>query len=136
MAERLQREIDEILSHLEGFPPKRSLRSRLRAIPTSFWRGLTGLVANLPRPRFSVGQVLLLAGAIIVVAYVFDIGGGNITRMIIGAGLALFILAFVLSLRRQSRLPVKRWRGEIMELEEHGVGTRIRSWWERWRSHR
>jgi VIT1/CCC1 family predicted Fe2+/Mn2+ transporter len=136
MADKLQREVDEILSQLEGFPPKRSLRSRLRAAPTSFWRGLTGLVASLPRPHVSVGQVLLLGAALIIIAWVFNPGGPNVTRMVIGAGLAIFILAFVFSLRRQSRTTEKRWRGEPMELGEPGVSTRIRSWWERWRSRR
>lgn len=136
MPNKIQREIDEILSGLEGFPPKRSVRSRLGAAVTSFWRGLRGLGGGLPRPRFSAGQLLLLAGAIIVIAYVLDIGSGDVNRLIIGAGLGLFILAFVLSLRRQSRPPEKLWRGEPLELHGPSVGTRFRSWWGRWRSRR
>ncbi|MFQ6019745.1 MAG: hypothetical protein ACE5KW_03215, partial [Dehalococcoidia bacterium] len=93
MPDKIQREIDEILNRLERFPPKRPLWSRLRAAVTSFWRRLTGLGASLPRPRLSIGQLLLLGGAIVVVAYVLDIGSGNVNRLIIGAGRGLFILA-------------------------------------------
>lgn len=135
MADRLQREIDEIVSRMEGFPPKRRFWSRLRDAAKGFLSRLKSFVAALPRPRLSLGQLMLLGGALIIVAYVFGIGSPSVNRLLIGAGLALFFLAFILSLRRTARAPEKRWRGEPMELQA-SVGHRLRSWWERWRSRR
>lgn len=129
MANRIQREIEDILSRLERFPPKRTLRSRLRDAAKGLLRGPQSLLASLPRPRLSVGQLMLLALAIIIVAWVFDLGP------IIFAGLALLLLAFILSLRRRTRPTEKLWRGQPMDLEP-SAGDRLRSWWERWRSRR
>lgn len=134
MPDRLQREIDEILSKLEAFPPKQPLsvraRRRLAQVLSSAGRWL----ASLPLPRISLGQLMLISIAIILVGYIVGFGSGSITRFVIAAGLVGFIAAFILSLRRTSRPPEKRWRGQPMELQGPGVGDRLRSWWERWRS--
>jgi len=78
---------------------------------------------------------MLLGGALIVIAYVFNVGDSFTNRLLIGIGLGLFFLAFLLSLRRSGRVPEKRWRGQPMELQP-SMGDRLRSWWERWRSRR
>ncbi len=137
MSSKLERDIEEVLAKIDRFPPKRSLWSRV-------WRWLAGVFesvarafAGVPRPRVSVGQVLLLGIALIVIAYVFgdSIGGGSVVRLFIIAAIVLFIGAFIFSLRRQSasRLPEKRWRGQPMDLDEAGGRG---SWWNRWRSRR
>lgn len=135
MANRIQREIEDILSRLEGFPPKRPWRSRLRDVVRRIWRGLRSLPATLPRPHISLGQVMLVGGVLIIVAYVADFEG-SLYRGLLAAGLVLFFLAFLLSLRRRASVPEKHWRGQPMELHSGGVGDRLRSWWERWRSRR
>lgn len=136
MTDRLQREIDEILARLDSITPRRSLwwrlRRRLSGMVTGLGRGLQGLRL----PRISLGQVLLLGIALIVVAYLLNPGGASVTRMVIVAGIVIFLGAFILSLRRQSRPPEKRWRGQPMELDDPGVGGRFRSWWERRRGRR
>ena len=133
MSTKLERDIEEVLEKIERFPPKRSLRSRVRGAFAGVGRG----VAGVPRPRVSVSQVLLLGIALIVIGYVFgdSLGGASLVRLFIIGAIVLFIGAFIFSLRRQSatRLPEKRWRGQPMDLDEaRGPG----SWWDRWRSRR
>jgi hypothetical protein len=85
----------------------------------------------------SVGQVLLVGLAVVVIAYLFrdSIGSASIVRVFVIGGIVVFIGAFVFSLRRQSasRLPEKRWRGQPMDLDGPGASG---SWWDRWRSRR
>lgn len=137
MSNKLERDIEEILAKIDRFPPKRSLWSRMRSRLAAAFDSVGRALATLPGPRVSVGQVLLLGLALIVIAYVFgdSLGGASVVRMVVIAAIVLFIGAFVFSLRRQSasRIPDKRWRGQPMNLDEaRGRG----SWWSRWRSRR
>src|SRR3972149_9724514 len=98
----------------------RQLRRRL----SNAAGAVVAAVAGIPRPRISVGQVLLLGIALIVIAYVFgdSFGSRSIVRLFIISGIVLFIGAFIFSLRRQSasRLPEKRWRGQPVGLGPGG----------------
>ena len=136
MSNKLERDIEEVLAQIERFPPKRPLWSRIRRRVANAVGGLGEALASIPRPRMSIGQVLLLAIAVIVIAYVFgdSIGSPSLVRIMIFGGILAFIGAFIFSLRRQStsRLPEKRWRGQPIDLDEPGSG----SWWKRWRSRR
>ena len=135
MSSKLERDIEEVLAQVEKFP-KPSASRRLRRRLSNAAGAFVAAVAGLPRPRISVGQVLLLGIALIVIAYVFgdSFGSPSIVRLFIIAGIVLFIGAFIFSLRRQSasRLPEKRWRGQPMDLEPGGDAP----WWKRWRSRR
>ena len=135
MSSKLERDIEEVLAQVEKFP-KPSATRRLRRRLSNAAGAFVAVVAALPRPRMSVGQVLLLGIALIVIAYVFgdSFGSPSVVRLFIIAGIVLFIGAFIFSLRRQSasRLPEKRWRGQPMDLEPGGETP----WWKRWRSRR
>lgn len=135
MPNRLEREIEEILSRLQDFPPKRSFKARIRLAVLRAFRAVWEGVTTLPRPRISLGQLMLLGGALLLIAYI-GLGSGSLSRILMAAGLAIFFFAFVLSLRRQSRITDKRWRGQPMELSGPRLGDRLRGWWERWRSRR
>ena len=132
MSSKLERDIEEVLAQIDRFPPKRSLWSRLRRRVANAFGGVGEAVSSIPKPRISIGQVLLIAIAVIVIAY-FGFRGSNIGSILIFGGILAFIGAFIFSLRRQSasRLPEKRWRGQPMDLDEPGG-----SWWKRWRSRR
>ncbi len=130
MSSKLERDIEEVLAKIDRFPPRRPLLSRIR-------RRLASATAGLPRPRVSVGQVLLLGIGLIVIAYVFgdSLGGASLVRLFIISAVLLFIGAFIFSLRRQSssRIPEKRWRGQPMDLSQ---GSDPDPWWKRWRFRR
>jgi hypothetical protein len=130
MPDRLQQEIEEILGKYKRFPIKEPLWRRIRR---RLSRWLSSVGQHLP--RITVGRVMLLGTAIILVAYFVGFGSDSVTRSLIIAGLIIFAGAFIFSLRRQPRYHVeKRWRGQTMDIDEPGMGHRLRSWWDRWRS--
>jgi hypothetical protein len=136
MSSKLERDIDEVLAKIERFPPKRSLRSRIRRRLANILGGAGEALASIPRPQMSIGQVLLLGIAVIIIAYVFrDFIGSSLVRIFIIGGILTFIGAFIFSLRRQSasRRPQKMWRGQPMDLDRPGGSE---PWWKRWRSRR
>ncbi len=129
MPDRLQQEIEELLAKLDTFPPRRPLASRLAHAASSPFRSLRRAVTGVRLPRLSAGHVLLIAIAVIVVAYL-GLPGGGLTRWVIALGIVAFIAAFVMSLRRQSRPPEKYWRDRPMDLRSPSAGDRFR-WWRR-----
>jgi len=130
MPDRVQQEIEDLLARLEKFPPKRPLRRRVSDTIGAPFRAAGRAFAGLRLPSISAGHLLLIAIAIIVVAYLAG-GSGEIVRWVIVAGILLFIAAFVMSLRRHSAPPEKVWRGEPLDLRPRG-----KSWWGRWRNRR
>lgn len=133
MSSKLERDIDEVLAKIERFPPKRSLWSRIRRRLDNILGGAGEALASIPRPRISIGQVLLLGIAVIVIGFVGF--RGSIGNILIIGGILTFIGAFIFSLRRQSasRRPQKMWRGQPMDLDRSGGSE---PWWKRWRSRR
>jgi hypothetical protein len=132
MPDRIQREVEELLAKLDTFPPKRPLRAR---VSDSFSRGFQRL-GGLRLPSLSAGHVLLIAIAVIVVAWVVLPDGSNLGRWIIAGGIIAFIAAFVFSLRRSGsggRPAEKYWRDRPLDLRRSS-GPRSRSWWDRWRN--
>jgi len=135
MSDRLRQEIDEILGKYEKFPLREPLPRRLR-------RKASGLVAAAaqrlaaPLRYVTVGRLMLAGLILILAAYFIGFGGGSVTRSIIIAGLIIFAIAFMMSLRRRYPRVEPRWRGQPLELHEPSVGTRLHAWWERWRGRR
>ena len=131
MTDRLRQEIDEILSKYEKFPLREPLPRRLRR-KTSELTTAAGQLLVAPLRYVTAGRLMLL-GLILVVAAYFGWGGASATQAIIIAGLIIFALAFMVSLRRRSPHVEQRWRGRPLDLHEPSVGTRLRDWWGRWR---
>ena len=139
MPDRLQREIEEILGKDAKFPLREPLLRRIRRnLSQRTRRAGQWLASRLP--RITVGRVMAAGVILILLALfapsLFNLGSAAITRGVILAGLALFIAAFVFSLRRRSPYVEHRWRGRPIDLQQPGVGSQIRSWWDRWRSRR
>lgn len=134
MSDRLQREIEDLLAGLDTFPPRRPLWRRIGDAAVRPFRSAARAAGSFRRPSISAGHLLLIAIAIIVMAYLLGRGSTDIGRWVIVGGIVLFLVAFTMSLRRHSRPPEKLWRGEPMHLGGPGAGDRIRSWWGRRRS--
>jgi high-affinity Fe2+/Pb2+ permease len=130
MPDRIQQEIEELLARLETFPPKRPLSTKIKSGISSFFRSIANAISSIPVPHLTAGHLLLIAIAMIVVAFMIG-GGSDLVRWVIIGGFVLFIVAFVMSLRRHSRPEEKLWRGKPMDLNGPGVGERLRSWWRR-----
>jgi len=136
MPDRLQQEIEELLARLDTLPPRRSRWSRIRGSVGGAFGGVARGISSIRLPHINPGTLLLAAIIAIVVAYLFDRGDSDITRWVITGGIVVFIVAFILSLRKHSRPPEKRWRGQPVDLRGPGVSSRLRSWWGRHRTHR
>jgi hypothetical protein len=133
MSDRLQQEIEEILGKYKKFPLREPLWRRIRR-RLSRWLSSVSQWSASHLPRITVGRVMLVGVALIIAAYFFGVGGKSTTQMVLVAGLILFAAAFIFSMRRRPRYVEKRWRGRAVEVDEPGVGQRLRSWWDRWRS--
>jgi VIT1/CCC1 family predicted Fe2+/Mn2+ transporter len=134
MTDRLRQEIDEILSKYEKFPIREPLARRLRR-KTGEITGAAGRLLAAPLRYVTTGRLMLL-GVILILAAYFSWGGSSITQSVVIAGLLVFALAFVVSLRRRSPHIEQRWRGRSLDLRESDVGSRLRAWWGRWRGRR
>jgi len=134
MSDRMRRDIDEILSKYEKFPLREPLPRRLRRKASELTTAAGQLLAA-PLRYVTAGRLMLL-GLILVLAAYFGWGGASATQAIIIAGLIIFALAFIVSLRRRSPHVEQRWRGRPLDLHEPSVGTRLRDWWGRWRGRR
>ena len=135
MADKLQREIDEILSQLDSVSAQRPIWVRSSAALAAGSRRLVAGVKGFRFPAFSISQLLLLSLLAIIIGYVFFAAEDNVGRVLLFGGIGGFALALVLSLRRSSHgsYTEKLWRGQPMEVRGQG---RIRSWWGRWRGRR
>lgn len=134
MSDRLRQEIDEILSKYEKFPLREPLRKRLRR-KASELTSTAGRLLAAPLRYVTAGRLMLL-GVILILAAYMSWGGASFTRSVVIAGLVVFALAFLVSLRRRTPHVESRWRGRPLDLQEPGVGTRLRAWWGRWRGRR
>lgn len=127
---RIQREVEELLRGLDTLPPrKRPLSERISAVAAAPFRAIGRMFSGVTLPSINAGHVLLFAMIVIAVWYVAG-GSGDLWRWVIIGAVALFIGAFIMSLRRHSRPPPKYWRDKPMELR------RGNSWWDRWRNRR
>lgn len=135
MPNKLQQEIEDLLARLDTFPPRRPFLIRVRDRVAGWFKGLERGLASIPVPHLNAGHILLLAIAVIVIVSLGAPGGG-LAKWIIAGAIVVFIAAFILSLRRQSRPPEKLWRGKPMDLHGPGAGERLRSWFGRRRSGR
>jgi len=132
MSDRMQQEIEEILGKYKKFPLREPLWRRIRR-RLSRWLSSVGRWSSSHLPRITVGRVMLV-GIVLIIAAWFGFGGKSITQMVLVAGLIIFVAAFIFALRRRPPHVEKRWRGQPLEIREPGIGERLRSWWNRWRS--
>ena len=132
MSDRMQQEIEEILGKYKKFPLREPLWRRIRR-RLSRWSSSVSRWSASHLPRITVGRVML-AGIVLIIAAYFGFGGKSITQMVLVAGLIIFVAAFIFALRRRPQYVEKRWRGRPLEFREPGIGERLRSWWNRWRS--
>src|SRR3989337_897174 len=126
----MEREVEEILRKLDKFVPEESpvIRTR-RKVGHAASDSLHAVAARLS--RISLGQVMLASLVLVVLAYFFRYANPALARWAIIAGLILFFTAFVLSLMGGRSRYEKRWRGEVMDLSEPSLSTRLRNWFQR-----
>jgi hypothetical protein len=126
MADRIEREIEEILKKIDNFVPERT-RAPARRVGKPFAAALAWLGHRLA--RISLNQVMAWALLIVIIAFFIRVPGAG--WVMIGA-LIVLATAFLLSRNRGAgggRPAVeKRWRGEPIDLSGPSLPDRIKAW--------
>jgi VIT1/CCC1 family predicted Fe2+/Mn2+ transporter len=130
MSDNIEREVEEILRKLDKFVPEESRLTRAR-------RRLGQAISDLSHSllarfsRISLGQVMLASLILVVVAFLFRSASPTLARWAIIGGLILFFCVFGLSLISGRSRYERRWRGQVIDLSEPSLGSRLRHWLQR-----
>ncbi|MFA7296342.1 MAG: hypothetical protein WC211_04030 [Dehalococcoidia bacterium] len=136
-SDRLQREIDEILSNIEQFPDaaQRKRRTQRRAFDDAFTRASARQrewVRSLG--RVSLSQLMLLSFLMILGSFFFRGLVPIAWPWMMYAGVILFIVSFGLMTLGGGRNPMagaprQYWRGREVEYRSLTLSQRVRRWW-------
>jgi hypothetical protein len=125
MADRIEREIEEILKKIDNFVPEKAKPARIRraAGPSKLQKWLA---------KISLRKVMMWSLFGVLVAFLVSRSVPGAYWLLIGA-LIVFITAFLLSTRAgpaaSSGAPEKRWRGQPLDLSAPTWPERIKAWW-------
>ena len=135
MADRIEREIEEILKKIDDFVPEKPRSVRKRPADKSAPAFENPSRASMPRSsgtggslsRVSLNQVMGWSLIAVLVAFFLPIPGSG---WVILAALLVFGVSFLLSRMGggSGRKAEKRWRGEPLDLSGPSLPTRIRDW--------
>jgi hypothetical protein len=132
MADRYEREIDELLGRLEGRlrkePLSRRIGRRVRPYSHGFQSGIRAFLRRPPSEQFMIAALVMVIASFIL---------GNFAPRIAGYLSVLSILCFVLALGlaiagRRSPGYQKKWRGKIIDYPTGpSIWTNLRNWFRR-----
>lgn len=129
MADKIEREIEEILRKIDDFVPEKG-GPRRPPPPRRVNSGISNAQGWLARrlAAISLNQVMLWSMLILIAAFLFR-GIPGASWIMIGA-LVVFATAFLLTLRMPggSRGPEKVWRGEPVSYSGPAWPTRLKGW--------
>ena len=127
MADRIEREIEDILKKIDGLPAKGQKPRQVRRVSRGPVSNAQGWFSRT-LARVSLNQVMAWSLVIIIAAF-FLRALPFASWLMIGA-LIVLATAFILSLRGGggggNRGPEKRWRGEVLDLRGPSLGDRIK----------
>lgn len=136
MPNRIEREIEEILTRLDEFVPDEPRTSRAKRRANSALAETTTRV----RGRFSrvTGGHIVLAAALMLVATMLIPLPPTLERWLVIGSVAVLFGSIILSIKPlRRRTPANRyWRGQVLEMRRLGPLTRLRMWWRRQRNRR
>jgi hypothetical protein len=128
MADRIEREIEEILKKIDKFPEGSRLSKGRRPGGSNGPIRRPGAGASKWLSAVTMRKVMMWALLAVVVAFFLrGIPGGY--WLLIGA-IIVFVTAFFLSTRGGAAPngPEKRWRGQPLDLSEPGWPDRLKAW--------
>ena len=109
MAERYQREIEEILAEAgEQAPRRRPERARRRPRPSTPQKQGFSL-------RPAPGRLAFAGGVSLIVALALNLLNAAGATIFLWVGVALLVAAYVSYFARPRRTTERRWRGELMD---------------------
>lgn len=136
-SDRLQREIDEILSNIERFPDaaQRKRRARQRTADDLLAR-ISARQREWSRSlgRVSLSQLMLLSFLLILGSFFFRSLVPFAWPWAMYAGVILFVVSFGLMTLGGGRNPIapaakQYWRGREVEYRSPTLSQRLRRWW-------
>lgn len=130
MPNRIEREIEEILTRLDEFVPNESrtrrVRRRGRALYGSAWDRIRAATSGI-----TSGHVLLAAVLVLVASFFLKGLFPTFFRFATYAAVAVLFGAIILSIRPVRRRRETYWRGQPVDIRRPNVINRIRWWWRR-----
>ena len=131
MPNRIEREIEEILSRLDEFVPEESRSRRLRRRTGAVLAGLSDRLRAATR-RISGGHVVLGAAVLLLLAMLLRPSFPLVARWATYAGLAVIFVAIFLAIKPvHRRQPSRYWRGPPIDIRLHSLLHRPRVLWRR-----
>lgn len=137
MPNRVEREIEEILTKLDEFVPDEPARTKVKTRPSPR-RAVLPTRRPSPVQRFRQMSGRLTGGHIVLGAAVGLIVAMFLRAVLPGVATGITIIclviiggAIVLSIRGNRRERTTYWRGQPVTLHRHGPFTRLRMWWRR-----
>ena len=118
MADRYQREIEEILRKAGDVAPPVAPSPRKAGLRRLIWTNIKQSLAGKPL-SFTPGRAMLAAVLLLLAALVLNSVGVGPVALVALAGLILFIVAYGMFFIRPPK-PQKRWRGQVIEEEKNG----------------
>jgi hypothetical protein len=129
MADRIEREIEEILKKIDKFP-ENSRPPKGRPPVGNGPVKRPGGKSSKWLSTVSMRKVMMWALVAVIVAFFLrGVPGGY--WLLIGA-IIVFVTAFILSTRGGPAVtgtPEKRWRGQPLDLSEPGWPDKFKAWW-------
>ncbi len=126
MAERYQREIEDILGKLDG-----TASQQTQPVPQPKRRRPFAFLGKLFTGRgrwFSPGRVVLAAACLLLVALLFKASlPGFLVPFLLWGAVVIFILGYALFFINANEPPEKRWRGQTIEAPPSPL-SRLRRW--------
>ena len=132
--DKLEREIEEILSKIEQFPKPESRRAmaRKRAL-RRFGNSIATRQRSVMRElsRISVSQLMLLSFIMIIGFFFFRRLNPLVMQWVLYAGIVLFVSSFAIMVftRSPGGGTEQRWRGRSIEYREQSLLDRLRRWY-------
>jgi hypothetical protein len=126
MADRIEKEIEEILRRIDDIPGRKRAKAPRRGGGRPLAAAQSWVAHTLA--RLSMRKVMMWALFVVLVTF-FARGVPGAYWLMIGA-LIVFVTAFLLSTRSGGSYgaPQKRWRGEPIDLRPPSLPNRIKAW--------
>lgn len=141
MPNRIEREIEEILTKLDDVPERGRAPIRMRrGWRSRLSRSLGRLRGRVPAlPALNPGTMMLVGIVMILSGLILRTFSGDLTRWVVTIGLVLFFLSFILSFwpgaRRGGAVGGDTyWRGQRIprsQLRGPSLSSRLTTWWQR-----
>lgn len=127
MADRIEREIEEILKKIDKFP-EGSRQSKIRR--SSGDRPARRPGGGSPKWLSAVTMRKVMMWALVAVIVAFFLRGIPGGYWLLIGSIIVFATAFFLSTRGgPTNVPEKRWRGQPLDLSEPGWPDKLKAWW-------